>query len=410
MRKIERLSASQVSSFDPSTTWGCNRRWWFRNIAGKKEPQNKSMEEGERVHAEIEHYLKTGVNGMGPVALSGFEFMPKPMAPGMLVEHLIADGELACEGVPFTGKIDVFLDGPVPRIMDWKTSSNVMLYKKQPSALRGDTQVLTYAMWAMNTRPIEQVDVELVFLQTGRSRYSDNSQVTLSREEVERGWAAIGGTVKEMLDVAAAARVEDIAPTESHCTVGRSQCPHFNYCPRKGVFSMASLLDDLFAAPTTSATPAPIPAAEEPTVQASEAEQIELPLTPTSEVVNPLADSPEPPKRGPGRPPGAKNKPKVADLAPMPPARVTMPTAEPAPPSKPAPVAATTTFTKVSVRHGLTINLGNFQSAKVEVEAEALVGASFESAVEAVREQVLAALKRETAPYLAQAAQVAEKK
>jgi hypothetical protein len=409
VKKIERLSASQVSSFDPETTWGCNRRWWFRNIQGKKEPQNKSMMEGEATHAEIEHFLKTGVNGMGPVALSAFEYMPKPGTPGMLVEHTIADGELFGCGVPFTGKIDVFMaEEDPPRIIDWKTSSNVMLYKKQPSALKVDTQVLTYAMWALSSRPVDQVNVELVFMQTGRSRYSDNSKVTLERAEVEAGWRGVEAVVTRMLDTAQAERVEDIQPTEGHCQVGRSRCPHFDYCPRSGVFSMSSFLDLLDLPDTASVTAAPAAAP-----QVAE-EQLELPLsslpaTPEPETANPLAAAPEVRR---GRPPGAKNKPKVADLAPMAPLPmpvVTMEGPKVNPPTAPVAAPATTTFTKVSVRHGLTINLGNYQSAKVEVEAEALVGVSVEDTLKTVREQVLASLKQEAAPYLAQMAAAAEK-
>lgn len=398
-----RLSASQLASFDPRTTWGCNRRWWFRNIAGRSEPQNRGQEQGEQVHAEIEHYLKTGVNGMGPIAMSGFEYMPPPMEPGMGVEHVIQDGELDALGVPFAGKIDVWRPG-IPEIIDWKTSSNVMLYKKQPPALLKDIQVNSYAMWAFRRDPsLEAVKARLVYLQTGRTRYSDESAVVLTRGGVEGFWAGeVTPLVRNILDTAKAERIEDIPPTEAHCTVGRTQCPHFNVCPRKGVVSMAGLLDFLNFDEAPAAAPAPaaqgeLPLVPPPAVKLPEPD-VQVAVSPevVDAVVAAVEAPPPEPKRGPGRPPGSRNKPKLADLVPSP---ASNPAAQPS-----------VTVTRVALRHSLTVNLGNYQSAKVEVELDASVSDMDATlAVEELGKQVKAALNAEVRPYLEQQAKVGGK-
>lgn len=190
-------------------------------------------------------------------------------------------------------------------------------------------------------------------------------------------------------------------------------------------------------APAAPAAPAPQPAPAAPVVNT------EAPTAPSVPVVAQApAPAPQPvpmvkfeavppprseddPARKRGRPPGSKNKvhrmPIVdvdASGHPMEPAASVAPA--PTPQTEPRPVApGPTTFvptpprlqeqriTRMTVRHGLTLNMGNFQSAKVEVELEAEGGTVAELDL-AVR----TALEKAAQPYLAgnAAAQASAKK
>ena len=76
---LERVSVSQIASFDPTQPAGCPRRWWFRYVAGKPEPETASKSKGKDFHTSIEHYLKTGEDVLSPEVRAG--------------KHLIRRGE-----------------------------------------------------------------------------------------------------------------------------------------------------------------------------------------------------------------------------------------------------------------------------------------------------------------------------
>ena len=81
-------------------------------------------------------------------------------------------------------------------------------------------------------------------------------------------------------------------------------------------------------------------------------------------------------------------------IAPMPPS-TPAPAPAPAPaPLPPPPTATELAFTRVVVRHGLTINMGNYQSAKVDVELESSTMTAEQLGVE-VRKQLM----REAKPW-----------
>jgi hypothetical protein len=90
--------------------------------------------------------------------------------------------------------------------------------------------------------------------------------------------------------------------------------------------------------------------------------------------------APEPEKRGRGRPPGAKNKAKGE-----PPAQKAEPAESPVQAEKGA-----ITFESVTVNYGLTLNLGNFNSARIDCAMTAKFQGSPDVAFAAVLEKVQA--------------------
>src|SRR5262245_55687907 len=117
---------------------GCVRRWWYRYVGGKDQEERDAHAEakkrGEQLHAEVAHYLKTGENLLGSLALRGMHMIPEP-GPDLLVEHAFGDLDgdlvsiardaviegrlleagailrearaLSAAGVPLKGKVDV---------------------------------------------------------------------------------------------------------------------------------------------------------------------------------------------------------------------------------------------------------------------------------------------------------------
>jgi hypothetical protein len=97
----------------------------------------------------------------------------------------------------------------------------------------------------------------------------------------------------------------------------------------------------------------------------------------------PAEEAPPPaPKRGPGRPPGSPNKPKVGTLL------------DAAPPSM--------VITEITLSHGMTINLGKFNSARVDVTLKASLsgGMDEKTAREQLHAKVIEALDKEAEEYL----------
>lgn len=115
--KVRFLSVSSLEKGDSSKPTGCLRRWHYQYIGGIKEAQSDAMEKGERIHAEIAHYLTTGEKLLSGQVLAGLHMIPEP-GPDLLVEHDIVPelpngksgieiASLRAAGVPLVGAIDL---------------------------------------------------------------------------------------------------------------------------------------------------------------------------------------------------------------------------------------------------------------------------------------------------------------
>jgi hypothetical protein len=166
---------------------------------------------------------------------------------------------------------------------------------------------------------------------------------------------------------------------------------------------MPSLLEALTSGTTSSTkppenpAPAPVPTGvvppDAPKVSRVKAmikdlePQPEQPLQavpPPAEAANPAPAVPTPPppppveqgaRRGPGRPPGSKNRPKPVEPGTFPPAQELR-------------------ITKATYSQGFTLNLGNFNSTRVDASAEAQVpeGMTYEVAMAQLKLKVISEL------------------
>lgn len=130
--------------------------------------------------------------------------------------------------------------------------------------------------------------------------------------------------------------------------------------------AMLSLFNKPSAAPESKPSPAPVLPPDAPPRKMSMVEakppdpEPTAPPPPVEAEAAPALELVPPPRKR-GRPPGAKNKPKDEIIVKTPDPHE----------SAPWPITPAVKITKVSVSHGLTVNLGKFNSARVDVTLEA---------------------------------------
>lgn len=388
-----RLSASQLETFDQTTAFGCKRKWWWKYVKGVKSPPDPSQQLGIDVHKSIEDYIKgDDANCLHPIAINGKEHVEeaKRYKGSKQVENKI---EVKLFGHEFVGVIDYLNDSP--ELLDWKTSSDIKRYAKKPEDLPKYIPLVIYAKWFFDQNPlIDDLLVALVYLQT-KGKKSERVEKLFTRRGVEAELPRLESLVKEMEAVEKAQAVEDVEGDFDKCEVpyGRG-CPYNNLChgdimslfERFGAVKRPPVViqdiedavvvppDAPASKPELAAVPVPLspPVPETPPQAAAPAPEAPLKVEANATTT--------PAKRGPGRPRKAVSGEEAPALK-APEAPIILG-------GKPPSVS------RRSIRHSLTINLGNYESAKVEVEAE-----SETMTLEALAEQVRDDLLKEIAPY-----------
>jgi hypothetical protein len=275
--RVRFSSASQIVLFDPAHE-GCNRKWAYQYVFGKRLERTKRQEEGSSDAELLEHYLKTGENVLSPVLQEALPFFPTP-GPDLEVEEplgsdfpgavvlrdkllrspveghaALAEGirrlaGLSALGVPLEGAADFrhqrgqYIDEekilrpehPQTRVVevgDLKTTSRIRPRKVMSGKLAGQTlpgyaktaaqvcdhpQMVAYARHALDKYPgITHVRLSHVYAQTS-SKDAAKRTGLISVDEVLRRWSRVEGTVGKMLEVATAQSIEDVEPTTSSC-------------------------------------------------------------------------------------------------------------------------------------------------------------------------------------------------
>lgn len=351
-----RSSPTSIVSFDSSSPFGCQRRWWYRTVMGLSEPSSPAQEFGSKLHALFEHFLeparpKPEVDAQMMRAFNSARWALDSLKPRVRTVEEPIRIELC--GVELNARMDFTTDRGVG---DFKTSSNVERYAKQGTALRSDIQMGIYSHY-LQTQGLPWREVCHVTVPSGAKGETKMSQVDMAQKDLDNVVARATLLLESMKETAKAKRPEDVAPDREKCRM----CPFVSRCPTGGVniMAMLSLFGKTSPAPESKPSPAPVlppdaPPRKMPMVEAKPPDP--EPTAPPPTVEAEAAPAPElvPPPRKRGRPPGAKNKPKDEIIV------MTEPVAP-----------AAVKITKVSVSHGLTVNLGKFNSARVDVTLEA---------------------------------------
>lgn len=279
--RLRYLSPSQLQSFDEGTFGGCPRRWWFKSVAKKPERATRATDLGTKVHAQVEHYLKTGEDVLGPIARAGFRFIPRP-GPDLLVELAfgkLVDGAvrspLMSASVPFVGRIDLAhargewiddegrcqaesgsRDGVKSvEVVDWKSTARIAndvdeatgIVRERGLAKSGEElartwQMLGYGVVGLSRWPdAKRVRASHGYFQTRGSRAASKRSAVKSADEVREGWAASEQIVERMKSAAGERDVERLPANYEACG-SYGGCPHKAYCPRDPSLVLAEMI------------------------------------------------------------------------------------------------------------------------------------------------------------------------
>lgn len=442
------LSPSQIESFDHNAPFGCQRKWWYRNIGRVPDKSSPGAQLGTEVHGIIERYiLKEAGKDASSAAKAIFGAMigmVDKWAPD--IDRIEMKTFTHISGLKLVCKIDATLKGG-KGVLDWKTTSNLSTkykgYKKAGGPyLKQDTQMIVYALVYFEfLEAMGQKAGEILLVHCAAQTKTDakNSYPTfevvekITREEVDRYVSAIiVPLIEEMKVVSQVTTAEKVKGDSRKCFM----CSYNNRCSiaNPGETTMTSAKEMLAMYKKNNTTP--VVTKVTPEVPVSTQADVQLytlsePMAPEprhpQQVLPPDAPKSDP-KINAAHVPGfqdprlmkgteeaqvveptitAPSNRAVAGLVEAPPPKMGTTYLEPKAETPAEPVKAKRTYTKkavaggtstvpveghriskVTISHGLTLNLGKFNSARVDVGLEAEVNGDFDSAFEALTEQV----------------------
>lgn len=413
---ITSISPTAITAFDETTAFGCQRRWWFKYVAGLKEPTSPEMVDGLAVHAISEHDL-LGLADQPEILFSMSEgerdWLARLTAKGQVFRDEIRSEVIGIEapmppgfniaGIPISSMSKCDVVTREPGIIDWKTTSSIEKYGKTPGQLRKDTQMVIYARAFHPNEP----KVRLTHGQyetSGTPRFNAAS-VLVEKNQLDEFYE---GTIIPLVEkMKTAARVEaarEMKPNRNACRL----CPHRGICPPDKENPLMGIFNKFKA--TTTETPAapskPEPQILPPDAPASSPELNAKPVEGfenkrTLNIVDekpeaapekvevkeePKVEEPAVEKKGPGRPKGSKNKPKeeasinVANLNPV------------------ADGSQYAQFSETTVNYGVTMNLGDYNSVRIDVshtiKHSGNADEAFTQAINKAKEQVEAEMEK----------------
>lgn len=239
--EIRYFSPSSLSLLDPNQFGGCPRRYWFKYVAGKKEPEKGYQQLGTQIHAEIEQYIKTGVKALSRHALAGEQFITPLVGRSVLVEHSINDGLLTAAGVPVVGFIDVvngsgYYVDPLGQLRedqcielkDWKSTGN-LAYVKNGADLLKTIQMPAYAEWSFRKYGGDRARLSHVYFCTKKPS-AVKTTISTTREKNAARWQEIEGVARLGLDIVRETECNKVPANRSSCDA-YGGCPHRSYCP-----------------------------------------------------------------------------------------------------------------------------------------------------------------------------------
>ena len=260
--ELQHVSVSSIKLFDDTTSTGCNRRFYFSKVLHRPDPPTGNQAKGVEIHSQIEHYLLTGEDVLGPAAREAKRFLPEPKAKGLGIEVPLKDIGLTIAGVPVLGFVDVVNDTGVwfdnegtchtlqedeIEIADHKTTSN-LAYAKTPKDLTKDVQMVGYGKAATLIKPaVRGVRLSHNYIST-KKREAKKISVLMSVQEIEdRFHGHLVPTVEKMKQSVRLKVVEDLRPNLEACHSFNRPCPFLEECqkdPLTQLLAFSDLLTD----------------------------------------------------------------------------------------------------------------------------------------------------------------------
>jgi PD-(D/E)XK nuclease superfamily protein len=199
--KYAHTSASQVNDWKR-----CPRIWYNKKVLKIDVPSTPAQERGTRIHAAIEHFLKTREYAGG--AFDEYVYVAQPSLPktGYFAESEVLLNTFI-HGPLYVGYIDAYEPG---RILDYKSTSDFR-YCKSPEELEADTQLGAYAKWYFSRNKGESsVEVAHLYLLTkGKTPKANYVSGTMTPEKAEFVWQRDLKYVREITEI-----VKELVPAQ----------------------------------------------------------------------------------------------------------------------------------------------------------------------------------------------------
>lgn len=284
---VRYTSVSSLQNFDHKTEGGCEARWWFAKVAGKKEPESKSQALGVELHGQLEHWFLTGEDVLSPIVRAGKHLLPArgddlrvEFYFGLSVERdwlrktipNVSDPlerfemterqkwvesqidrfgtvDLMAGDIPVLGFIDLshargeYVDvagvvqqehGRVVEMLDHKTSSSIEKYAKDEDGLRTSIQMQGYDVVGLESiaPEAEAARSSHIVYQTRGAKGARKTSVLVPRAEALGVWRErTVPLAKKMRLVGQISLAENVDKNYSACSAFGG-CPHQAYCPR----------------------------------------------------------------------------------------------------------------------------------------------------------------------------------
>lgn len=309
------IAPTTLKKSDPNDG-GCLRQFFYSKVLGWKSDEKGFSELGKKCHAEIENFIVTGENTLGPITSAAACYIPPPdiQRARYLIEHDIGEGNLERallrpEGVPFLGYTDIIrANADIPElgilgsgqainaegdglcddppgtieVKDWKFGAAKHGapkgdYSLKAAALPTDTQMVTYGLWSIVKTPRSGAPLRLSHVYTNTKGRAESSKETIliPRERLLHRAEYIRSAVRSLKDVARETNAEKIPGNVNACDAFggcsfRDQCSVYKahdfatfYGPQEGNISMG-VIDNLNIPGFSPSAPAATPVTASP--------------------------------------------------------------------------------------------------------------------------------------------------
>lgn len=321
------LAPGEVCDVSPtqiSTYRSCKRKWAFQKLLGLRHDTAATIR-GKKVHALRERALISGdpidqTTIEGQIAATGFHEVTKPPTFDIAVEYEFRHA--ITNTLRWHGIMDVIAvnDSPYPWITDHKTTANLR-YAKSEAGLRSDPQWNIYAEVALRMFPEAAWAYLTWHYLTTKKPFVHKPVTLIAMRESSARIAEVGSLIATSKEIE---KIRRNPPTDCNdLTPNTMTCGDYGGCPFRGAecragigsffqFTKDNLSSDLVSLGSKQTKESNMSIMQDRLAAFRAKQGGKVNPTVSDDVEETAEETAEsaPVRRGPGRPPGSKNKPK----------------------------------------------------------------------------------------------------